>query len=327
MGRIVLVTTGGTIASRHDQERGFTVASVGGDDLRRTLYDRLEGIDLAVDDFCNIGSFAVDLPLAFDLATRINRHLTDPEVRGVVVTHGTDTMEESAYLADLLLRSEKPVVFTGAQRSADAPDTDGPRNIAEAIRIAHAEATRGLGAMIAFEQDFHAARDVTKTHASRVDTFASGEHGKLGEIDGERVAVYRRPVLRRNFEADRVEPAVELVKMVMGSSGQLIRYAVQGGAKAIVLEGFGRGNATPAAAVVIRDVIAEGTPVIVTSRCPQGRVRPIYGNGGAADLDRAGAIFAGDLSGTKARVLAAVLLGANVDDHAMRAAFEELGGG
>ena len=325
MGKVMLVTTGGTIASRHDRDRGVTLASVPGDVLRQGLHDRLDGIDLTVDEFCNIGSFAFDLPLAFDLAMRINRHCDDPEVRGVVVTHGTDTMEESAYMADLLLRSDKPVVFTGAQRSADAPDTDGPRNMAEAVRVAHAEATRGLGAMISFEQDFHAARDVTKTHASRVDTFASGEHGKLGDIDGERVAVYRRPTLRRSFAADRVEPAVELVKLVMGSDGHLIRSAAQHGAKAVVLEGFGRGNATPAAALAVRDVIAGGTPVIVASRCPKGRVRPIYGNGGAADLERAGAIFAGDLSGPKARILAAVLLGAGLDDRAMRTAFDDLG--
>ncbi|MGI3900784.1 MAG: asparaginase [Janthinobacterium lividum] len=326
MSGIVLITTGGTIASRYDRERGVTVATVGGDELRKSLHDTLDGIEITIDEFCNIGSFAFDLPLAYDLAMRINQHVQDAAVRGVVVTHGTDTMEESAYMADLLLRSDKPVVFTGAQRSADSPDTDGPRNIADSVRIAYAENARGLGAMIAFEQDFHAARDVTKTHASRVDTFASGEHGKLGEIDEGRVAVYRHPVLRRSFDTARIEPNVELVKLVMGSNGKLVRFAAKSGAKAIVLEGFGRGNATPAAAEAVRDVIATGTPVIVTSRCPQGRVRPIYGNGGGADLERAGAIFAGDLSGPKARILAAVVLGAGLEEDSMREVFAELGG-
>ncbi len=326
MSRIVLVTTGGTIASRHDRDSGHTVAAVGGDDLRRTLHDKLDGLDLVVDDFCNIGSFAIDLPLAFDLAKRIEHHLTDPANGGVVVTHGTDTMEESAYMADLLVRSDKPVVFTGAQRAADMPDTDGPRNIAEAVRVAASDAARGLGAIISFEQEFHAARDVTKTHASRVDTFASGEHGKLGEVDDEKVVLFRRPVLRKTFAAERVEPRVDLIKLVMGADDRFLRFSAESGAKAIVLEGFGRGNATPAVAKAVADLVAAGTPIIVTSRCTRGRVRGIYGNGGGRDLERAGAIFAGDLAGPKARVLAAVLLGAGLGQEAMREEFTALGG-
>jgi L-asparaginase len=237
----------------------------------------------------------------------VGRHLADPATTGVVVTHGTDTMEESAYMADLVVASDKPVVFTGAQRAADAHDPDGPRNIADAVRI-------------------HAARDVTKTHTSRVDTFMSSEHGKLGEIDGERVSVHRRPVLRKTFVAERIESRVDLVKLVMGSDDRFLRFAADSGAKGIVIEGFGRGNATPAAAKAIAEIIAAGVPVIVTSRCPRGRVRPIYGNGGARDLERADAIFAGDLTGPKARVLAAVMLGAELSSEAMRAEFDLLGG-
>jgi L-asparaginase len=326
MSRIVLVTTGGTVASRHDPQNGYTAASVDGDSLRQSLHDPLAGVDLVVDEFCNVGSFAIDLPLAFGLAKRIGSHLADPATTGVVITHGTDTMEESAYLADLLVASDKPVVFTGAQRAADTPDPDGPRNIADAVRIAASPAAIGLGAMIAFEQEFHAARDVTKTHTSRVDTFASGEHGKLGEIDGERVSVHRRPLLRKTFVAERVESRVDLIKLVMGSDDRFLQFAADNGTKGIVIEGFGRGNATPAAAKGIAEIITAGIPVIITSRCPRGRVRPIYGNGGARDLERAGAIFAGDLSGPKARVLAAVMLGAGLSSEAMREDFDLLGG-
>ena len=326
MSRIVLVTTGGTVASRHDPKNGHTAASVDGDSLRQSLHDPLAGVDLVVDEFCNVGSFAIDLPLAFGLAKRIGSHLADQATTGVVITHGTDTMEESAYLADLLVASDKPVVFTGAQRAADTPDPNGPRNIADAVRIAASPAAIGLGAMIAFEQEFHAARDVTKTHTSRVDTFASGEHGKLGEIDGERASVHRRPLLRKTFVAERVESRVDLIKLVMGSDDRFLQFAADNGTKGIVIEGFGRGNATPAAAKGIAEIITAGIPVIITSRCPRGRVRPIYGNGGARDLERAGAIFAGDLSGPKARVLAAVMLGAGLSSEAMREDFDLLGG-
>lgn len=205
MSRIVLVTTGGTIASRHDPKSGHTAASADGDSLRQSLHDPLDGIDLAVDEFCNVNSFAFDLPLAFGLAKRVGRHLVDPATTGVVVTHGTDTMEESAYLADLLIASEKPVVFTGSERAADAPDPDGPP---EHRRRGPHRRLPGRGRP---RRDDRLRAGVprrarrTKTHTSRVDTFTSAEHGELGEIDGERVSVHRRPVLRRTFTAERIE--------------------------------------------------------------------------------------------------------------------------
>lgn len=326
MANVTLITTGGTIASQRDATSDHVVSSVSGADLKRTLHDPLDGIEINVDEFCNIGSFEMDLLIAFSLSNRINTHLARPDCDGVVVTHGTDTMEESAYMADLLVASDKPVVFTGAQRSADSPDRDGPRNIAEAVRLASSPKARGLGALVCFEQYFHAARDVTKTHSSRVDTFRSAEHGKLGEIDGDAVIVQRRPVLRKHYAASAIEPEIELIKLVMGSNDRYMRWAIDNGTKGIVLEGFGRGNATPLVASAVSDAVSRGIPVIVTSRCAEGRVKPVYGNGGGKDLARAGAIFAGDLSGPKARILASVLLGLGLGMEELRREFEQLGG-
>ncbi|MDF2799548.1 MAG: asparaginase [Devosia sp.] len=325
MTRVCLITTGGTIASRRNETTGGVTASIAAADLRATLRDPLDGIDLEVDEFCNVGSYAFDLPLAFALAQRINERLADPGCDGVVVTHGTDTMEESAYMADLLLASDKPVVFTGAQRPADQPDTDGPRNIADAVRLAASPTARSLGVTICFEQEFHAARDVTKTHTTRVDTFMSGEHGKLGDVDGEHIAVQRRPTLRRTYAPTSVEPNIELIKLSMGTSDGYIRYAAANGSKAIILEAFGAGNATPAIAQAAAEIVAAGIPIILTSRCPRGRVKPIYGNGGGKDLEAAGVIFAGDLNGVKARILASVLLGPGADVD-LRTELEFLGG-
>jgi L-asparaginase len=326
MKKITLITTGGTIASRRNEQTGNVTSGVSGAELRAMLHDPLPGIELLVEEFCNIGSYAFDLPLAFRLASRINEKLSGPDCDGVVVTHGTDTMEESAYMADLLLRSDKPVVFTGAQRAADHPDTDGPRNIADAVRLAASPAAHGLGALICFEQEFHAARDVTKTHTSRVDTFMSGEHGKLGEIDVGQIFVHRRPTLRRTYAPAAIDPNVELIKLTIGSTDGYIRYAADSGSKAIVLEGFGIGNATPAVTRAAGAIIERGIPVIVTSRCPKGRVKPVYGNGGGKDLYDSGAIFAGDLNGPKARVLASVLLGHGWSMEWLRVELEFLGG-
>lgn len=326
MPHVTLITTGGTIASRRDPVTGHVVASVSAEDLRAALHEPLDGISVKVEALANVGSYAIDLPTAFALAGRINAALDDPDCLGAVVTHGTDTLEESCYLADLMLRSEKPAVFTGAQRAADEPDTDGPRNIADAIRLAAAPAARGLGAMICFEQEFHAARDVTKSHASRTDTFHSNEHGKLGEIDGSEVRVMRKPVLRRSYAPARIEPAIELVTMVMGSDGRTLRHARADGIKAVVIQGFGRGNTPPAVTAAAAELVAAGIPVVMTTRCARGRVRPIYGNGGGKTLAEAGVIFAGDLSGPKARILMAVLLGAGLSGDALVREVEEMGG-
>lgn len=326
MQKVVLVTTGGTIASRMDPGRGYVAASASGHELLGLLPVPLADIAVEIDEFSHIGSFNMNLDLAFRLARRIDAHLARPDIAGVAVTHGTDTMEESAFLADLVVTSDKPVVFTGAQRNADEPDTDGPRNLAQAIRLAAAD-LRGLGAVILFDQEFHAARDVTKTHTYRTDTFTSMEHGKLGEIDGDRICLHRRPLLRMTIATERIEPAVDLVKLVMGSDARFVRCAVEAGAKGLVIEGFGRGNATLPVVEGAREAIAAGIAVVVTSRCPQGRTSPIYGGGGGGmDLAQAGAIFAGDLTGVKARVLLSVLLGSVASAAAIAACFAHLRG-
>lgn len=325
MRRVCLITTGGTIASRKEPDSGHVTASLGGAALREMLGDGLEGIDVVVDEFCKVGSYAMDLALSFSLAQHISVRLQE-QFDGVVITHGTDTMEESAFLADLIVASDKPVVFTGAQHAADDPNPDGPQNIRDSIRLAASEAAVGLGAMICFDHEFHAARDVTKSHTSRTDTFLSDEHGKLGDVDGDRIVVHRRPVLRKTYACEKVETDIELVKLAMGATDRIVRLAARDGAKALVLEGFGRGNAPPAITEAAIDIVHAGVPVVMTTRCQRGRVKPVYGNGGGKTLAEGGVIFAGDFSGQKARVLLSVLLGLGLDGDRLRSEIEQMGG-
>ena len=228
-----------------------------------------------------------------------------------MVTHGTDTMEESCYLADLLLRSDKPAVFTGAQRAHDDPNPDGPHNLLSAVRTAAAPAARGLGAVICFADQIHAARDVTKVSASALATFQSYDKGALGAVDGGRVLIQRRPALRRTFAVDDLpELQVVLLRLTLGFDVRLVEAALALGPAGLVIEAFGRGNGPAALVPLVRRAVDSGVPVIITSRCPTGRVLPIYGKGGGKDLADAGAIFAGDLQGPKARLLLMVLLAA-----------------
>jgi len=307
--KIVLLATGGTIASRYDPLLGSTVASRRADELLRMLPQVADFAEIEVHDIATIPSYEMDLQFAFGLARRIKDVLGRPEVAGVVVTHGTDTMEETCYLADLLLDSDKPAIFTGAQRAHDDPQSDGPLNLLNALRVAASPLTRGLGAMICFNATIHAARDVTKVHASAVETFQSYERGALGEVDGNKVIIHRRPVLRRSFKIDRLEQSVELFRLVLGIDLRGLEAAIERSVAGLVIEGFGRGNGPSRLAELVRLATRKNIPVLITSRCPAGRVEPVYGGGGGGrDLADAGGIFAGDLKGPKARLLLMVLL-------------------
>ena len=324
-GKVVLLTTGGTIASRHDAASDSFVAAIEADDMAALVQDVPPGVTLRTEAFCNVNSFRMDLSTAFSLARRIAAVLAEPDVLGVVVTHGTDTMEESAYLAGLTVPADKPVVFTGAQRNADEADTDGPRNLSEAVQLAASPRARGIGSVILFDGVFHAARDVRKTHTSRPGTFNSADHGKLGMVDEGEVRLYRLPADLVQHSVSRVEPAVELIKMAMGMDDRFMRWAMDNGTRGFVLEAFGIGNCPPVFVDATRQAVARGIPVLITSRCGEGRVKPVYGNGGGVDLANAGAIFAGDLTGQKARILLSVLLGDSgpLNSAAARATFAE----
>jgi L-asparaginase len=321
---VVLIGTGGTIASRYDAKLGRKVASQRGEDLLTQVPQLADVAALEIDDFATVSSFDMPTELAFRLAGRVNQHLARDEVAGVVVTHGTDTMEESCCLSDLLLRSDKPAVFTGAQRAHDDPNPDGPGNLLAAARTAAAPAARGLGALICFAGQIHAARDVTKVSASALATFQSYDKGALGEVDGGRVVIHRRPERRRTFVVDRLETRVPLIRLYLGFDVALVEAALERGALGLVLEAFGRGNGPAALVPIVHKAVAAGVPVVVTSRCPTGRVEPIYGKGGGKDLADAGAIFAGDLKGPKARLLLMVLLSAPDTRDRIAETFAEL---
>jgi L-asparaginase len=326
MTRVVVLGTGGTIGSRFSAEHGAVIAGVGGDELVRKLGRFASTVEVVTEQFCNVGSFLFTLDLAFGIVKRADQLLQDASIAGVVVTCGTDTMEEVAYLADLIVSSDKPIVFTGAQRHSGLPDSDGPRNLHSAILVAASREAKGLGSVIVFEDEIHAARDATKIHSSRVGTFGSAEHGKLGEIDDEAVVVSRRTIRQRPVLLTAIETRVDLVKACMGADGRFIDYAVETGSRAFVVEAFGRGNTTLAMTEAVARAVKRGTLVAVASRSPQGRVAPTYtGGGGGHDLMQAGAVFAGDLSGPKTRVLLSVLLGAGLSLGEVREGVESRG--
>ena len=319
MSTVVVVSTGGTIAMRPDPETGKLVPAVSGEELVEMLAWP-EAPPLELDDFGSVPSFDMHGELALSLARRVIEHADRRDLAGVVVTHGTDTMEETVFLIDRLLGSDLPVVLTGAQRGADETDTDGPRNLRDAIRVASAPEARGRGALISFAGELHAAREVRKVHTSALRAFAAPGYGPIGAVDGKRVVFQRRPERRPALPYRRELAPVDLIRLYAGSDARFVHAAVETGARAIVLEGTGRGNANDQVVAGVRDAVAHGVPVAVCSRCASGRVEPVYGRGGGRDLADAGALFAGDLAGPKARVLLQIALGARLDPAATLAA-------
>ena len=305
---VVVVSTGGTIAMRPEPRTGKLVPATTPDELLESL-EWPDAPPFQLDDFTRVPSFDMHGPLALALARRVLEHRAP-----VIVTHGTDTMEETVYLIDRLLSDEAPpVVVTGAQRAADEADRDGPRNLRDAIRVAASPAARGRGALIVFGGEIHAAREVRKVHTTAVRAFASPGHGPIGHVDGARVTFSRRPERRPPVPVPDELAPVDLIRLHAGSDARFLRAAVDSGARAIVLEGTGRGNANEQVVKGVREAVAAGVPVVVCSRCIEGRVEPVYGRGGGRDLAEAGALFAGDVAGPKARVLLQVALGAGVD--------------
>ncbi|HWM14232.1 MAG TPA: asparaginase, partial [Gaiellaceae bacterium] len=269
---------------------------------------------LELDEFARVPSFDMHGDLALALADRVDEQCRRDDVAGVVVTHGTDTMEESVYTVDRLHGSEKPVAFTGAQRAADEPDTDGPRNLRSAIRVALAAESAGRGALVVFAGEIHGAREVRKVHTSALQAFASPGYGPLGHVDGERVTYRRRPDRSPPLAHPAgALPQVDLIRLHAGSDDRFLRSSLESGSRAIVLEATGRGNANERVLPGVEAAVAAGVPVVVCSRCLAGRVEPVYGRGGGKDLAEAGALFAGDLAGPKARVLLQLVLVAGAD--------------
>ena len=315
---IDLLGTGGTIASRSTGDHG----AVASDPVGALAADVPSDVTVRSRDVLTTGSYRLGLADLRRICEAVAASVTDPEVTGVVVTHGTDTIEETAFLLDLVHDAAAPVVLTGAQRPADRPDTDGPRNVRDAVAVAASTAMRGCGAMVAFDGTVRSARGVRKTHTVASDPFDGGTvlaHVQDGEVDA--LARTRRgPALappKPTFDDLRVD----IVSTYPGATPALLRQAADLGADAIVLAGTGVGNAGPGFAEAIAELSNGGCPVILASRVPWGPVVPIYGNGGGVDLVAAGAVVAGDLNPYQARILASLVLSTDPGPAAVRDAF------
>ncbi|MFF3623932.1 asparaginase [Streptomyces sp. NPDC002467] len=317
MGRIVVISTGGTIASRW-QGSGFA-ADADGNEVIATA-PMPEGVTVEVVDLFSVNSPRLTTAHQLTLLRTVHEVLADPGVDGIVVTHGTDTLEESAFLVDLHHHDARSVVFTGSQRPMGTADGDGPENLYDALLTA--ANTRGLGVLISFAGRVHAARGTVKTQAVALDAFADPSKELLGKIGFGKVTILRTPQRPEALPLPampELPPRVDVVVHHADGDPVLFNAAIAAGARGVVLVGTGAGNATPEIVDAVKAAVEGGVLVALTTRVMAGPVTEIYTHGGAVDLVAAGAVPTGTLRAGQARIaVLSALLGS--DDTAERTA-------
>ncbi len=277
-----------------------------------------------VEQVANISSSDMGPPIWLALAQRANDLLAQPDIAGIVVTHGTNTLEETAYFLDLTIKSKKPVILVGAQRPASDVDSDGPRNLLNAVQVAISPEAVGEGVMVVMNGQINAARDVTKTNTSQVETFRSLEFGQLGTVDQNAVRFYRAPLRRQTFDLpDGKLPRVEILLSYAGADGLLVRSALASGTiDGLVIAGTGLGSVSSSMFDAIKDA-REHTPVVISTRVPTGRVFPLSASKGSAlTLQRIGCVLADNLTPQKARILLMLSLTKTRDVEALQKYFD-----
>lgn len=306
---VAIVMTGGTIAEKLDVRTGGAIPALSAKDLINAVPGLAKIAVIKMINFSNIDSSQMTPEIWAKLAKVVNNLLQDPQIKGVVVTHGTDTMAEGAYFLDLTLNSDKPVVFVGAMRDVSDLSADGPANIFNAVTQVCSDEAKNWGVTVTLNQYINSARNVRKINTTNVQAFDSGEKGYLGYIEMGKVIRFNQRPPRQTFAIPDHLPKVILLKTFAGDDGSLLRFAVDQGAEGIVVEGLGAGNVNVDVYKAVQYALSKNI-VVITTQVGHGGVWPIYSDlGGGETLERAGAILGSDLPGAKARILLMLSLG------------------
>jgi L-asparaginase len=324
---IVILATGGTIAGSADTQTqaGYTSGQVGVDVLINAVPQLTELADISGEQVANVGSQDMSDAIWLKLAERVNALLAKSDVDGIVITHGTDTLEETAYFLNLVVRSDKPVVMTAAMRPSTALSADGPLNIFNAVAVAADPKAAGRGVMVMANDDIHGARSFTKTSTTDVHTFRSMETGLLGaSLYGENRwfrAPFRKHTKNSPFSVDGVKslPRVDVIYITADVSPDLIEAAVKNGAKGIVTAGVGNGNMTGPALEAVKAAVGKGVVVVRASRVTSGTV----GRNVEVNDDEAGTVASVELNPPRARVLLKLALLKTTDPAKIQQYFYE----
>lgn len=322
--KVAAIFTGGTISMKVDKRLSAAIPAMSSEEIMGmvTNIDKIAEIEIV--PFARIPGPHMTPELMLELANVIKETIKRDDITGVIITHGTDSLEETAFFLDLNIDTEKPIVVVGSMRNASELGYDGPSNLSAAICTAVSEEAKNKGVLVVLNNEVNAAKEVTKTHTMSLDTFKSFSFGPLGIVDNDEVIFYRDMTRHHHILTDTIEPNVVLIKSVAGMDDHYINYCVSEGVKGVVIEAMGRGNIPPGMIPGILNAIKNNIPVIIVSRCPMGRVLDSYGyEGGGKMLRDAGAIFGGDLNGQKARIKLILALAKCNDMTEIKKMFEE----
>ncbi|KUO48771.1 MAG: hypothetical protein APF76_17960 [Desulfitibacter sp. BRH_c19] len=303
--KILLITTGGTIASKKDRQTGQIHSGVISGFSLASLIPSWKDFSCEVHDLFQLPSGHLTMSNLRKVSQIIDQAFKEEKCTGVVLTHGTDTLEETAYFLDLILQNNGPVVLTGSQLPPEEIASDALRNLQDSLQVAISEESKDKGVVVVFNGKIYAAAEVIKIHTSNLDAFGAPGWGPIGYLD-EKEVVYKRVVnnhVKLALGNMDKESKVYIIKFALGMDGCLIDMALKSGADGLVLEGFGRGQIPPEAVGQVKEAVNHGIPVVLTSRCYEGTVRGVYDyKGSAAQLERLGVILGNDLPGQKARI-------------------------
>lgn len=328
-GKVVIFFTGGTITMKpRARSRGVVPASVF-DKFLKGLRPHLRDVQLDPRRWSDLPSPHMTPEHMFRLAKDVDQALADPGTAGAIVVHGTDVLVESAYMADLLMTSTKPAIFTGAMRYYSETGYDGIRNLLNGLKACMLPLPPQAGVVLLMNDRLFSAREVVKINSINVDAFEAPESGPLAYIAGEDIQLSRRLAMARDprrplIETDAINTDVPLISCFTGMDAEVIEHYLKKGVSGMVIEGFGAGNVPPGVVPPLAAAIQKKIPVVLTTRCPEGGVSPIYAYpGGGADLVAKGIVLGGRLCGPKARIKLMLALGAGMDLKAVSRLFDE----
>jgi L-asparaginase len=323
MKKVAIVFTGGTISMKVDPRLAAAIPALSNEEIMSMVTNIDKMAEIEAINFARLPGPHMTPEKIMELSNLIKTTVAREDITGVIVTHGTDSLEETAFLLDLNVITDKPIIMVAAMRNGSELGFDGPSNIAAAIATAVSDNARSKGCLVVLNNEVNAASEVTKTHTLNLNTFKSMEFGPLGVVDNNEVIFYRDMTRHEYIDTDHIETHVDLLKAVVGSDSELIEYLVDRGSKGLVIEGMGRGNIPPMMLRGLDYALSKNIKIVLVSRCPTGRVLDSYGyEGGGKDLRNRGVILGGNLNGQKARIKLMLALAKTDNYEEIKAIFE-----
>ncbi len=323
MKKILVIHTGGTISMQEDKETG-NVKPAEKNPLVETTSSLNQLANIIVEELFHLPSPHITTKEMLLLKEKIEDRIKSDQIDGVVITHGTDTLEETAYFLDLTIDSMIPIVVTGAMRSSNELGADGLYNLISSIKVASSDAASNKGVLVVLNDEIHTAKNVTKTHTSNIATFQSPQYGPIGIVTKRGVLFHHTPMDRHTFKVTSLTKNAFLLKAYAGMDGTILRAIKELKIDGLVIEALGQGNLPPAMIEELSLLLESNIPVVLVSRCFNGFVEDIYSyEGGGKQLKDMGVIFSNGLNGQKARLKLLIALENTTNRNELQEIFQK----